>query len=32
MSDTECAVKMAAAKAKLLRQCKTESPIPPRFR
>jgi transposase InsO family protein len=32
MSDTECAIKMTAAKAKLLRQCKTESPIPPRFR
>jgi transposase InsO family protein len=31
MSDTECALKMGAAKAKLLRQCKTESPIPPRF-
>jgi len=31
MSDTECAIKMGAAKAKLLRQCKTESPIPPRF-
>lgn len=31
MSDTECAKKMAAAKVKLLRQCKTESPLPPRF-
>jgi hypothetical protein len=31
MSDTECAIKMGAAKAKLLRQCKMESPIPPRF-
>jgi transposase InsO family protein len=31
MSDTECAKKMAAAKATLLRQIKTESPIPPRF-
>jgi len=31
MSDTECAKKMAAAKAKLLRRCKTESPLPPRF-
>jgi transposase InsO family protein len=31
MSDTECAKKMAAAKAALLRQVKTESPIPPRF-
>ena len=32
MSDTKCAIKMGAAKAKLLRQCKMESPIPPRFR
>lgn len=32
MSDTECALKMGAAKAKLLRQCKMESPVPPRFR
>jgi len=32
MSDTECAIQMTAAKAKLLRQCKTESPLPPRFR
>jgi transposase InsO family protein len=31
MSDTECAKKMVAAKAKLLCQCKTESPVPPRF-
>lgn len=31
MSDTECAKKMVAAKTKLLRQCKIESPIPPRF-
>ena len=31
MSDTECAKKMATAKAKLLRIVKTESPIPPRF-
>src|SRR6266436_2547921 len=29
MSDTECAKKMSAAKAKLLRACKSESPIPP---
>jgi transposase InsO family protein len=29
MSDTECARKMGEAKAKLLRQCKTESPFPP---
>jgi hypothetical protein len=28
-SDTECAQKMSAAKAKLLRVCKSESPIPP---
>ncbi len=32
MSDTECARRMSAAKAKLLRQCKTQSPVPPRFR
>ncbi len=32
MSDTECARQMAAAKARLLRLCKTESPFPPRFR
>jgi len=31
MSDTECAAKMSAAKLKLLRRCKTESPVPPRF-
>jgi hypothetical protein len=31
MSDTECAEKMNAAKARLLRRCKSESPIPPRF-
>ena len=31
MSDTECVIKMGAAKAKLLWQCKMESPIPPRF-
>jgi transposase InsO family protein len=31
MSDTECAEKMNAAKAQLLRRCKSESPIPPRF-
>ena len=31
MSDTECARRMSAAKAKLLRQCKTQSPLPPRF-
>ena len=31
MSDTECAKKMSAAKARLLRQCKMESPVPPRF-
>jgi transposase InsO family protein len=31
MSDTECAAKMSAAKLKLLRRCKTESPFPPRF-
>jgi len=29
MSDTECARKMGAAKVKLLRQCKMESPFPP---
>jgi transposase InsO family protein len=29
MSDTECARKMTAAKTKLLRECKTESPVPP---
>ena len=31
MSDTDAAKKMATAKSKLLRQCKTESPVPPRF-
>jgi len=31
LSDTECAKKMSAAKAKLLRCCKVESPFPPRF-
>ena len=31
MSDTECAKKMATAKATLLRRVKAESPIPPRF-
>jgi transposase InsO family protein len=31
MSDTECAEKMNAAKAQLLRRCKSSSPIPPRF-
>ena len=31
LSDTECAQKMGIAKAKLLRQCKMESPFPPRF-
>lgn len=30
-SDTACARKMTAAKAQLLRQCKIESPVPPRF-
>jgi transposase InsO family protein len=30
-SDTECAKKMATAKAALLRKVKSESPIPPRF-
>ena len=32
MSDTAAATKMGIAKAKLLRKCKMESPIPPRFR
>jgi transposase InsO family protein len=32
VSDTECARKMNAAKSKLLRQCKVQSPIPPPFR
>jgi len=31
MSDTECARRMGAAKAKLLRTCKTQSPVPPQF-
>ena len=31
LSDTECAKRMSAAKAKLLRACKVESPLPPRF-
>jgi hypothetical protein len=31
MSDTECARKMTTAKARLLRDCKTESLVPPRF-
>ena len=31
MSDTECAKKMATAKASLLRKVKNESPIPPQF-
>lgn len=31
ISDTECARKMATAKARLLRRCKIESPIPPKF-
>jgi hypothetical protein len=29
LSDTECARKMAAAKAQLLRRCKIESPLGP---
>lgn len=32
LSDTECATKTSAAKLKLLRRCKTESLVPPRFR
>ncbi|HLI86059.1 MAG TPA: hypothetical protein VKV17_19240, partial [Bryobacteraceae bacterium] len=32
MSDTKWARKMGAAKSKLLRSCKIESPFPPRFR
>ena len=32
MSDTVWAKRMGAAKSKLLRACKTESPFPPRFR
>jgi len=31
LSDTDCAKKMGTAKAKLLRHCKSESPLPPRF-
>jgi len=31
MSDTEAARKVAVAKARLLRRCKMESPLPPRF-
>jgi hypothetical protein len=31
MSDTESARKLVVAKTKLLRTCKLESPIPPRF-
>lgn len=31
VSDTECAQRMGAAKSKLLRSCKIESPFPPRF-
>lgn len=32
MSDTESARKMNAAKSRLLRQCKVQSPLPPSFR
>jgi transposase InsO family protein len=32
MSDTQCARQMNAAKSRLLRQCKVQSPLPPRFR
>jgi transposase InsO family protein len=32
MSDTECARRMNAAKSRLLRQCKVQSPLPPSFR
>jgi hypothetical protein len=32
MSDTECARQMNAAKARLLRECKVQTPLPPRFR
>jgi transposase InsO family protein len=32
MSDTECARKMATAKAQLLRRCKLESPVRPRVK
>jgi transposase InsO family protein len=31
ISDTACARKMNAAKLRLLRQCKTQFPVPPRF-
>jgi transposase len=31
VSDTACAQKLGAAKAALLRRCKSESPLPPRF-
>jgi hypothetical protein len=31
LSDTECARRMKRAKEKLLRECKIESPLPPRF-
>lgn len=31
MSDTACARQMNAAKSRLLRQCKLQSPLPPRF-
>ncbi len=31
LSDTQSASKMGLAKAKLLRECKVESPLPPRF-
>jgi hypothetical protein len=31
VSDTECAKRMGAAKGKLLRACKIESPFPPHF-
>jgi transposase InsO family protein len=31
MSDTDCAKKLGAAKQRLLRRCKSESPLPPRF-
>jgi hypothetical protein len=32
ISDTECARRMNAAKSRLLRQCKVQSPVPPPFR
>jgi hypothetical protein len=32
ISDTECARQMNAAKSRLLRQCKVQSPLPPPFR